>query len=156
MTLRLRLGEIANVRPRFGYQRSRVVLRREGGLVNGKRVRRLYRLDDLQLRNRLRRRKQSRLHRGPVPVPSAVHERWSMDFEHDQLFDGRPFRVLTAVDQLSRENPLTEVDLATSGPKAAVALETRTTNMPPPVSITIDTVLSSPPTRSSSGPGVAA
>jgi putative transposase len=67
------------------------------------------------------------LHRGSVPVPSAAHERWSMDFVHDQLYDGRPFRILTVVDQLSRESPLIEVHL-----------ETRAGDMPPPVSTTVD------------------
>ena len=61
-----------------------------------------------------------------------------MDFVHDQLFDGRPFRILTVVDQLSRESPLIEVDFAMSGQKVAAALEARTTDMPPPASITID------------------
>lgn len=32
----------------------------------------------------------------PVPVPSAPQERWSTDFVHDPLFDGRPFRILTS------------------------------------------------------------
>jgi putative transposase len=136
--LRLRIREIAHARPRFGYQRIHVMLRREGWPVNKKRVRRLYRLDGLQLRTRIRRRKHMCLDRGPVPVPSAPHERWSMDFVHDQLFDGRPFRILTVVDQLSRESPLIEVDFAMSGQTVAGALEARAADMPAPVSITVD------------------
>ena len=93
--LRRRIREIAEVRPRFGFQRIHVMLRREGWHVNKKRVRRLYRLEGLQLRMRIRRRKHMCLHRGPVPQPAAPWERWSMDFVHDQLFDGRPFRMLT-------------------------------------------------------------
>jgi len=61
-----------------------------------------------------------------------------MDFVHDQLFDGRPFRILTVVDQLSRESPLIEVDFAMSGQRVARALEARTTDMPAPLSITVD------------------
>ena len=136
--LRLRIREIAHARPRFGYQRIHVMLRREGWPVNKKRVRRLYRLDGLQLRTRIRRRKHMCLHRGPVPVPRAPHERWSMDFVHDQLFDGRPFRILTVVDQLSRESPLIEVDFAMSGQKVAEALEACVTDTPALVSITVD------------------
>jgi putative transposase len=45
------------------------MLRREGWGVNRKRVRRLYRLDGLQLRMRVRRRKHIALHRGPAPAP---------------------------------------------------------------------------------------
>lgn len=53
----MRIRDLAHARPRFGYQRIWVLLRREGWLVNRKRVRRLYRLDGLQLRMRVRRRK---------------------------------------------------------------------------------------------------
>ena len=83
-------------------ERIHVMLRREGWPVNKKRVRRLYRLEGLQLRMRMRRRKHMCLHRGVVPQAQRTHERWSMDFVHDQLFDGRPFRMLTVVDQFSR------------------------------------------------------
>jgi putative transposase len=134
--LRLRIREIAYARPRFGYQRIHVMLRREGWLVNKKRVRRLYRLEGLQLR--IRRRKHMCLHRGPVPKPSAPGERWSMDFVHDQLLDGRPFRMLTAVDQLSRESPLIEVDFSMSGQKVAEALDSRLMDGSVPVSLTVD------------------
>ena len=61
-----------------------------------------------------------------------------MDFVHDQLFDGRPIRILTVVDHLSRESPLIEVDFAMSGQRLANALEARTADMPAPVSITVD------------------
>ena len=134
--LRLRIREIAYARPRFGYQRIHVMLRREGWPVNKKRVRRLYRLEGLQLR--IRRRKHMCLHRGPVPKPSAPGERWSMDFVHDQLLDGRPFRMLTAVDQLSRESPLIEVDFSMSGQKVAEALDSRLMDGSVPVSLTVD------------------
>ena len=136
--LRLRIREIAHARPGFGYQRIHVMLRPQGRPVNKKVGRRLYRLDGLQLRTRIRRRKHMCLHRGPVPVPSAPHQRWSMDFVHDQLFDGRPFRILTVVDQLSRESPLIEVGFSMFGQRVADALEALTADMPAPVSITVD------------------
>src|SRR5262245_17215904 len=97
--LRLRIREFAHARPRFGQLRIWVLLRGEGWAVNRKRVRRLYRLDGLPLRMRVRRRKHIALHRGPAPVPTGPTERWSMDFVHDALADGRPFRILTVVDQ---------------------------------------------------------
>ena len=65
-----------------------VLLSRDGWPVNKKRVRRLYRLEGLQLRMRVRRRKHIALHRGPAPTPSGPTERWSMDFVHDALADG--------------------------------------------------------------------
>jgi putative transposase len=65
--LRLRIPEMAMTRPRFGYQRIHVMLRREGWRINHKRVHRLYRLEGLQARMRVRRRKRLSLHRGPMP-----------------------------------------------------------------------------------------
>ena len=121
--LRVRIRELAHVRPRFGFLRIWVLLRREGWLVNKKRVRRLYRLEGLQLRMRVRRRKHIALHRGPAPVPIGPTERWSMDFVHDALADGRTFRVLTVVDQWSRQSPILEVASSLSGATVAVALD---------------------------------
>jgi len=74
--------------------------------VNQKRVRRLYRLEGLQLWMRVRCRKHIALHRGPAAVPTGPTERWSMDFVYDALADGRQFRVLTVVDQWSRQSPV--------------------------------------------------
>lgn len=136
--LRGRIREIAAARPRFGFQRIHVMLRREGWQVNHKRVRRLYRLEGLQLRMRMRRRKHMCLHRGPVPKAQALHERWSMDFIHDQLFDGRPFRVLTVVDQWSRQSPLLEPGFSMSGQAVAEALDRWVKRHGAPASITVD------------------
>ena len=68
---------------------------------------------------RVRRRKHIALHRGPAPVPAGPTERWSMDFVHDALTDGRPFRVLTVVDQWSRQSPILEVASSLSARVAA-------------------------------------
>lgn len=121
--LRARIRALAHARPRFGYTRIWVLLRREGWPVNKKRVRRLYRLDGLQLRMRVRRRKHIALHRGPAPTPAGPAERWSMDFVHDALADGRPFRVLTTVDHWSRQSPLLEVASSMSGQTVGQALD---------------------------------
>ncbi|HST07817.1 MAG TPA: IS3 family transposase, partial [Gemmatimonadaceae bacterium] len=121
--LRLRIREIARLRPRFGYLRIWVLLRREGWAINTKRVRRLYRLEGLQLRLRVRRRKHTALHRGPAPQPVGPTERWSIDFVHDALANGRPFRVLTVVDQWSRQSPILEVASSMSGAMVGQALD---------------------------------
>jgi hypothetical protein len=106
--LRMRIREIAQARPRFGYVRIWILLRREGWPDNKKRVHRLYRLEGLQLRMRARRKKRLSLHRGVVPPASGRDQAWSMDFVHDQLVTGRAFRVLTVIDQWSRESVLME------------------------------------------------
>lgn len=81
-TLRMRIRDIANDRPRFGYIRIHELLRREGWVVNLKRVHRLYRLEGLQVRIRRKRHKRLSLHRGLPASASCVDERWSMDFVH--------------------------------------------------------------------------
>jgi putative transposase len=101
----MRLRELAAARPRFGYHRLHVLLRREGQVVNLKRVRRIYREEGLNLRLRNHRRKRTAHLRVVPAAPSRVHERWSMDFMMDTLLEGRRIRVLTVVDILSRFSP---------------------------------------------------
>lgn len=136
--LRLRITELAQARPRFGYNRIWVLLRREGWRVNLKRVRRLYRLEGLQVRLRVQRRKHRALHRGPAPVPTGPWERWSMDFVHDAVADGRAFRILTVVDQWSRQSPILDVASSMSGASVAAALDRAIGSGPAPRSITVD------------------
>jgi putative transposase len=114
------------------------MLRREGWAVNKKRVHRWYCMEGLQLRMRVRRRKHMCLHRGAVPAPQRTHERWSMDFVHDQLFDGRPFRILTVVDQFSRQSPLIEPRISFGGQDVAAALDRTIAHAGIPTSITVD------------------
>jgi putative transposase len=132
------MRELAQARPRQGYRRVHVPLRREGWPVNMKRVRRLYRLEGLQLRHRLRRRKHASLHRGIAPAASRAHERWSMDFVHDALMDDRAFRVLTVVDQWSRWSPTLEVGASMSGITFADALDRTIAKHGKPRTVTVD------------------
>jgi transposase InsO family protein len=118
----MRIRELALSRPRFGYLRIHVLLNRDGWKVNRKRVHRLYRLEGLQVRMRVRRRKRLSLHRGPAPRPTALGERWSMDFVHDQLANGSAFRVLTVVDNWSRESVVLETGFRLTGETVAMAL----------------------------------
>jgi len=134
----MRIRDLALSRPRFGYRRIHVLLRREGWLINLKRVHRLYRLEGLQVRMRVRRRKRLSLHRGPAPAPRALNERWSMDFVHDQLVDGRTFRVLTVVDNWSRESVLLEAGFRLTGQSVVAALSRVATRRKLPRSITVD------------------
>lgn len=136
--LRMRIREIAQSRPRFGYLRIHLMLNREGWRVNRKRVHRLYRLEGLQVRMRVRRRKRLSLHRGPAAHPIALNERWSMDFVHDQLADGRAFRVLTVIDNWSRESVLLEAGFRLTGQSVAEVLKRVGFVRPLPRAITVD------------------
>lgn len=136
--LRMRIREIALSRPRYGYERIHTLLRREGWAVNHKRVHRLYCLEGLQVRMRVRRKKRLSLHRGPAPDATRRSERWSMDFVHDQLVDGRPFRVLTVIDNWSRESPLLEVGFRMTGQSVVEALSGVQCQTELPSVITVD------------------
>jgi len=119
--LRKRLVELAVARPRFGYPRLHVLLRREGHVINRKRVWRLYREEGLAVRRR--RRKRVALPRQPLAVPTRRDECWSMDFVSDRLAGGRAIRTLTIVDDVTRECPALEVDTSLSGVRVAAVLE---------------------------------
>ena len=75
---------------------------------------------------------------GPAETPTGPSERWSMDFVHDAFTDGRPFRVLTVVDQWSCQSPLLEVGTGMSGRTVAEALDRVLGDGTTPRSITVD------------------
>src|SRR6478735_9032961 len=100
--LRQRMRAIAQERRRFGYRRLHVLLKREGYVINHKKLFRLYREEKLAVRRRGG-RKRAIGTRAPMTVPMAPNDRWSLDFVSDQLTDGRRFRILTVVDDCTRE-----------------------------------------------------
>src|SRR5215475_10043456 len=112
--LRSRLREIAAVRRRFGYRRLHILLQREGIELNHKKLRRLYAEERLQVRRRGG-RKRALGTRAPLVLPQGPNQRWSMDFVHDQLSDGRRFRILAIVDDFSRECLALVADTSISG-----------------------------------------
>jgi putative transposase len=117
-----RLKAIAMERRRFGYRRLGLMLRREGIVVNHKRVHRIYRQLGLQLRPR--RKRGVRYVRGNAIVPATrPNERWSIDFVHDRLSTGRKFRCLTIVDDFTRECIGIEVDFSFSSARVINAFE---------------------------------
>jgi len=121
--LRERLKELAAARPRFGYKRLHILLRREGFPVNQKRILRLYREEGLALRPKKRRRKVAAALRVRPDVPQRPNERWSMDFMLDSLENGRRFRLLNIVDDYTRECVAIEVDTSLNGARVVRVLE---------------------------------
>ena len=108
--LRARLRSLALARRRFGYWRLYLILRREGLLVNHKKVYRLYREEKLTVRKHGGRK---------LALPAGRNHRWSLDFVSDALRDGRRFRVLTIVDDFTRECLALVVDTSLSGGRVA-------------------------------------
>jgi putative transposase len=117
-----RLQALAAERPRAGYRTLWRCVRREGFVVNHKRVHRLYRREGLMLRRRVR-KKRTREARQPLTAPTRLNQRWSMDFMRDTLASSRPFRTFNVVDDLSRENRAIEVDYSLPGLRVVRALD---------------------------------
>jgi putative transposase len=132
--LRVRLRELAGSRVRYGYRRLTVLLKREGWEVNAKRIYRIYAEEGLIVRTQKR---KQRAQRQRVPLGQAMrpNHKWSMDFVVQRLPDGRWIRVLTVVDQFTRECLTLFAD---SGEKVAAALDLVVALRGAPQSITVD------------------
>ena len=120
--LRARLRELAAVRRRFGYRRLLLLLRREGVRVNHKKLRRLYREERLQVRRRGG-RKRALGTRSPLTMPQGPNQRWSLDFASDTLTDSRRFRMLSVVDDFTRECLTLVADTSLSGVRVGRELD---------------------------------
>ena len=107
--LRARLHVLARQHPRYGYRRACAVLRRSGTLVNAKRVYRVWRAEGLCLpKRRPRRRVRNHVVR-PLPACRPDHV-WAYDFIHDTCANGQKLKILTMVDEWSRECLAVEVE----------------------------------------------
>lgn len=133
----MRLVELARVRVRFGSRRIYELLRREGWRVNHKRVHRLYVLAGLQIKIR-RKTKRASHTRVPIARPETRNEHWSMDFVADMLDNGRRFRVLTIVDNFTRECPALLADFSLNAQKVIACLEHLKITGGLPRAITVD------------------
>jgi putative transposase len=136
MSLRARLKELAAKRMRFGY-RLTAMLVREGISVNHKHVYRLYCEEGLAMRIRQRRRIGWT---GGVSSPGASrpNERWSMDFVSDCVSTGRVSRMLTVVDDCTRECPAIEVDTSLGGWRVGRVLDRIASERGLPEAIVLD------------------
>lgn len=112
--LRKRLRELAEERRIFGSPRLCILLRREGLLVNHKRVERVYREEGLSLRPKRRGKRPSHL-RVVQPGPIGPDEQWSLDFMSNSPMSGGRFRLLTIVDLWDRNCPRIELDHSLPG-----------------------------------------
>lgn len=135
--LRMRLKEMAARRMRFGYRRLTAMLLREGIPANHKRVYRLYREEGLAMRIRQRRRIRWS---GAVvkPAASQPNQRWSMDFVTDCVSSGKVIRMLTIVDDCTRECPAIEVDTSLGGLRVRRVLDRIASERGLPEAIVLD------------------
>ncbi len=112
--LREQILALAHRHRRHGYRMIHLRLRQVGWMVNLKRVRRLYRQENLMVQKR-KRKKVAFGDRQPLVRPSRANEVWSMDFVFDRLADGRSLKCLTVVDDATHESVAIVPDTAISG-----------------------------------------
>jgi transposase InsO family protein len=101
----VRIVELALKYGRYGYRRITALLRREGWRVNFKRVERLWRREGLKVPERQPKRSRLWLNDGSCVRLRPQHQNhvWSYDFVQDRTHDGRPLKILTVIDEHTRE-----------------------------------------------------
>ena len=121
--MRIRIRDLALARVRYGYRRIQVLLERERWTVNHKRVYRLYKQEGLELRLKTRKKKRVVQPRSLNPDATLPNDRWSSDFMSDKFADGRSFRVLTLVENVSRVSPGLKADFRMSAERVCQVLD---------------------------------
>jgi len=124
-------------RPRFGYRRLWVLLRREGRKVNRKKVSRLYREEGLCVRRKRRRKRASQVRLVPPP-PATVNELWAIDFLQDATVQGRTLRVFAVLDVFSRECVALHVAPSMPSPAVTAVLDRAIARRGRPAAIQVD------------------
>ena len=134
--LRQRLVQLSREKPRFGYRRLQVLLRRSGEATNHKRVYRVYREAGLCLRRK--KRKHCVRAGAPLRQQTAANQEWALDFAHDVLAAGRTIRVLSVVDAFTRECLALEVDTSFASRRVTRVLDEIVVRRGKPQSIRCD------------------
>lgn len=109
--LRERVVALASEYGRYGYRRITAMLQQEGWKVNHKRVERIWREEGLKVPRKQPKRKRLWLNDGSCIRLRPEHRNhvWSYDFVAARTSDGRGFRILTVLDERTRESLATEV-----------------------------------------------
>ena len=102
--VRKEVVELSGKHPRYGYRRMTALLRREGFEVNAKRVARIRRQEGLKVSKRQRRMRRLGLSTAQRQRAQRPRQVWSWDFVEDQTENGSRFRILTLIDEHTRES----------------------------------------------------
>lgn len=103
MRLERRIKALSLKNPRYGYRLITELLRREGWKVNRKRVQRIRRMKDLQVVEKARKTKRTKRPQVQRVRATKPNEVWSYDFVHDRLENGLGLKMLTVLDEFTRE-----------------------------------------------------
>jgi putative transposase len=98
-----RIKALSLKHPRYGYRLITELLRREGWKVNRKRVQRIRRQEELQVVEKACKTRRPRPGQAERVRATKPNEVWSYDFVHDQLENGIGLKMLTVLDEFTRE-----------------------------------------------------
>lgn len=104
-TLVGRIIELAREYGRYGYKRITALLKTEGWIINHKRVERIWRQEGLKVPRKQPKRRRLWLNDGSCVRlrPERANHVWSYDFMMDETSDKRKYRILTIIDEYTRE-----------------------------------------------------
>ena len=124
----------ARSQPRYGYRRVGVLLARDGWRVNHKRIERLWREEGLQVLQKQRKRRRLGSSENGIKrlAATAPNEVWSYDFVFDRTEDGRRLKILTLVDEFTREALAIHVERSITASDLIGVLETVFLTRPAP------------------------
>ena len=120
--LKERITSLAHEKRRYGYRRIHMLLKREGMCINHKKLFRIYKQLGLKVLKRGGRKRALGSRVVPMPLTKPNQE-WSLDFVHDVLVTGRRIRLLTIVDDFTRESINITVDTSINGGRVCDELE---------------------------------
>jgi putative transposase len=122
--LRAWLRAFATRRPRWGWRRAAKQARREGWVVNDKRIQRLWRDEGLKVPYRKRKKPLRGIGTAVGAMcPIAPNALWALDFQFDVSVDGRTLKLLNIVDEYTRECPAIVVDRGIDADRVVAALD---------------------------------
>jgi putative transposase len=131
------MRELIDKNKSIGLPMMHDILRRENLVKNHKRTGRIYKEQGLAIRLR-KTKKRTAGTRVMLATATRPNERWSMDFVQCALWSGRKIRMLTVVDQFTKECPVIEVDTSINGLRVSRVLEWLQVTRGLPESITVD------------------
>jgi putative transposase len=122
--LRSRLRRFARRHRRLGWRKAHVVVRREGWIINHKKLRRLWREEGLRRPppSKNKKRRPGGLD-GSLLRAEHLNHVWGLDFEFDETADLRRLKLLNIVDEHTREALAMDVDRSITGDDIVTALE---------------------------------